>query len=120
MNICSQCTDMLRTMLKSEDRSIYDKVLNAIFDEEMLSSKHIHQVGRLESVEDNNSSIQHTDFVTQVRDDVLDVSKDIFRQHCAKHLEISPIRLLDDSPQFNRSISLFKFFTNLQFSSLLT
>ncbi|KAI5390649.1 eIF-2-alpha kinase GCN2 isoform X1 [Lathyrus oleraceus] len=95
--------DMLRTMLKSEDRSIYDKVLNAIFDEEMLSSKHIHQVGRLESVEDNNSSIQHTDFVTQVRDDVLDVSKDIFRQHCAKHLEISPIRLLDDCPQFNRN-----------------
>ncbi|CAK8575820.1 unnamed protein product [Lathyrus sativus] len=95
--------DMLRTMLKSEDRSIYDKVLNAIFDEEMLSSKHIHQVGRLGSVGENNSSIQHTDFVTQVRDDILDVTKDIFRQHCAQHLEISPIRLLDDCPQFNRN-----------------
>ncbi|CAI8616723.1 unnamed protein product [Vicia faba] len=95
--------DMLRTMLKSEDRSIYDKVLNAIFDEEMLSSKHIHQVGRLGSVGDNNSSIQHTDFVTQVRDYIVDVSKDIFRQHCAEHLKILPIRLLDDCPQFNRN-----------------
>ncbi|XP_058730031.1 eIF-2-alpha kinase GCN2 isoform X2 [Vicia villosa] len=95
--------DMLRTMLKSEDRSIYDKVLNAIFDEEMLSSKHIQQVGRLGSVGDNNSSIQHTDFVTQVRDYVVDVSKDIFRQHCAEHLKLLPIRLLDDCPQFNRN-----------------
>ncbi|PNY05281.1 putative serine threonine-protein kinase GCN2-like protein [Trifolium pratense] len=90
-------------MQKSEDTSIYDKVLNAIFDEEMLSTKHIHQVGRLGSVGDNSSSIQHTDFVTEVRDYVVDVNKEIFRQHCAKHLEISPLRLLDDCPQFNRN-----------------
>jgi len=99
-------------MQKSEDTSIYDKVLNAIFDEEMLSTKHIRQVGRLGSVGDNNSSIQHTDFVTEVRDYVVDVNKEIFRQHCAKHLEISPMRLLDDCPQFNRSISSFKFITS--------
>lgn len=95
--------DILRTMQKSEDTSIYDKVLNAIFDEEMLSTKHIRQVGRLGSVGDNSSSIQHTDFVTEVRDYVVDVNKEIFRQHCAKHLEISPMRLLDDCPQFNRN-----------------
>ncbi|CAJ2679073.1 unnamed protein product [Trifolium pratense] len=95
--------DILRTMQKSEDTSIYDKVLNAIFDEEMLSTKHIHQVGRLGSVGDNSSSIQHTDFVTEVRDYVVDVNKEIFRQHCAKHLEISPLRLLDDCSQFNRN-----------------
>lgn len=89
-------------MQKSEDSSIYDKVLNAIFDEEMLSTKHIRQVGRLEPVGDSISSIQHTDFVTEVRDYVVDVNKEIFRQHCAKHLEISEIRLLGDCPQFNR------------------
>lgn len=95
--------DILRTMQKSEDTSIYDKVLNAIFDEEMLSTKHIRQVGRMESVGDNSSSIQHTDFVTEVRDYVVDVNKEIFRHHCAKHLEISPMRLMDDCPQFNRN-----------------
>lgn len=92
-------------MQKSEDTSIYDKVLNAIFDEEMLSTKHTSQAGRLQSVGDNSSSIQFTDFETEVRDYVVDVNREIFRQHCAKHLEILPMRLLDDCPQFNRSIS---------------
>ncbi|TKY67456.1 serine/threonine-protein kinase GCN2 [Spatholobus suberectus] len=97
--------DILRTMQKSEDTSIYDKVLNAIFDEEMLSTKHIRHVGRLGSVGvgDNSSSIQYTDFETEVRDSVVDVNREIFRQHCAKHLEISTMRLLDDCPQFNRN-----------------
>ncbi|KAH1220237.1 eIF-2-alpha kinase GCN2 [Glycine max] len=86
--------DILRTMQKSEDTSIYDKVLNAIFDEEMLSTKHIRQ---------NSSSIQYTDFETEVRDYVVDANREIFRQHCAKHLEIPTMRLLDDCPQFNRN-----------------
>jgi translation initiation factor 2-alpha kinase 4 len=107
-------------MQKSEDRSIYDKVLNAIFDEEMLSTKYIHQVGRLGSVGDSSSSIQHTDLVTEVRDYVVEVNKEIFRQHCAKHLEISPVQLLDDCPQFNRLVSTFKFFTSLRFNSWWT
>ncbi|KAK7262583.1 hypothetical protein RJT34_30157 [Clitoria ternatea] len=95
--------DILRTMQKSEDTSIYEKVLNAIFDEEMLSTKHIGQLGRLGPVGDNTSSIQYTEFETEVRDYVVDVNREIFRQHCAKHLEISTMRLLDDCPQFNRN-----------------
>ncbi|CAJ1933325.1 unnamed protein product [Sphenostylis stenocarpa] len=85
-----------KTMQKSEDTSIYDKVLNAIFDEEMLSTKHIRQDGRLGSVGDISSSIQYAAFKTEVRDYVVDVTREIFRQHCAKHLEISTMRLLDD------------------------
>ncbi|XP_027910011.1 eIF-2-alpha kinase GCN2 isoform X1 [Vigna unguiculata] len=95
--------DILRTMQKSEDTSIYDKVLSAIFDEEMLSTKHIRQVGRLGSVGDSSSSIQYTEFETEVRDYVVDMNREIFRQHCAKHLEISTMRLLEDCPQFNRN-----------------
>ncbi|RDY12691.1 eIF-2-alpha kinase GCN2, partial [Mucuna pruriens] len=95
--------DILRTMQKLEDTSIYDKVLNAIFDEEMLSTKHIRQVGRLGSVVDNSSSIQYTEFESEVRDYVVEVNREIFRQHCAKHLEISTMRLLDDCLQFNRN-----------------
>nr|XP_007131951.1 hypothetical protein PHAVU_011G054400g [Phaseolus vulgaris]ESW03945.1 hypothetical protein PHAVU_011G054400g [Phaseolus vulgaris] len=95
--------DILRTMQKSEDTSIYDKVLSAIFDEEMLSTKHIRQVGRLGSVGDSSSPIQYTEFETEVRDYVVDTNREIFRQHCAKHLEISTVRLLEDCPQFNRN-----------------
>ncbi|KAJ1387859.1 Protein kinase domain [Sesbania bispinosa] len=94
--------NILRTMQKSEDTSIYDKVLNAIFDEEMLRTKHIRQVGRLGSVGDNSSSIQYTDLVTEVRDYVVDINREIFKTALCKHLEISTMRLLDDSPQFNR------------------
>lgn len=91
-------------MKKSEDTSIYDKVVNAIFDQEMLTSKHIHQAGSLGTVGDSSSSIQYTDLETEVRDYVVDVSREIFRQHCAKHLEVLTMRLLDDCPQFNRSV----------------
>lgn len=112
-SISSPSSDILRTMQKSEDTSIYDKVLNAIFDEEMLSTKHIRPIGRLSSVGDNSSSLQYADFVTEVRDYVVDIHREIFRQHCARHLEISTMRLLDDCPQFNRSIALFKYSTAL-------
>ncbi|MED6189778.1 eukaryotic translation initiation factor 2-alpha kinase, partial [Stylosanthes scabra] len=102
---------MLRTMKKSEDRSIYDKFVNAVFEEDMLSSKHIHQAGSLGTIGDNFSSTQYTDFEAEVRDYVTDVSREIFRQHCGKHREILPMRLLDDYPQFNRSRNAVKHLT---------
>nr|POF25315.1 eif-2-alpha kinase gcn2 [Quercus suber] len=94
--------DILRTMQTSEDRSVYAKVVNAIFDEEMLNVKdHHHHAGEMRLAGDD-TSIQYTDLDTEVRDCVVEVTREVFRQHCAKHLEIIPMRLLDDSPQFNR------------------
>ncbi|XP_030938863.1 eIF-2-alpha kinase GCN2 isoform X2 [Quercus lobata] len=94
--------NILRTMQTSEDRSVYDKVVNAIFDEEMLNVKdHHHHAGEMRLAGDD-TSIQYTDLDTEVRDCVVEVTREIFRQHCARHLEIIPMRLLDDSPQFNR------------------
>lgn len=88
-------------MQSSEERSIYDKVVNAIFDEEMLSREVIdHQ--------HDTSSIQYADLNTEVRDHIVNVTREMFRRHCAKHLEIIPMRLLTDCPQFNR-FSLFVF-----------
>ncbi|KAI4324306.1 hypothetical protein L6164_023858 [Bauhinia variegata] len=96
--------DILRTMQTSEDTSLYDKVVNAIFDEEILSTKeHLHRAGRLGTVGGSRSSIQYSDLETEVRDYVVDVTRGVFRQHCAKHLEILPMRLLDDCPHFNRN-----------------
>ncbi|VVA38780.1 PREDICTED: eIF-2-alpha kinase GCN2 [Prunus dulcis] len=95
--------NILRTMQTSEDRSVYDKVLNAIFDEEMLSMKdQQHHDGRLGSVSDI-SAIQYADLHTEARDYVVDITREVFRQHCAKHLEVITMHLLDDCQQFNRN-----------------
>ncbi|KAA8527288.1 hypothetical protein F0562_034615 [Nyssa sinensis] len=94
---------ILRTMHTSEDTSIYDKVVNAIFDDEMsITIDHHEHVARLRFRNDA-SSIQYTDLDTEVRDQVVEVTTEVFRQHCAKHLEIIPMSLLGDCPQLNRN-----------------
>ncbi|XP_022761656.1 eIF-2-alpha kinase GCN2 isoform X2 [Durio zibethinus] len=96
--------NILRTMQTSEDTSVYDKVVNAIFDEEMLGMKNHHQnAGRLRMVQHDTSSIQFADLDTELRDYVAEVSREVFKQHCARHLEIVSMRLLDDCPQFYRN-----------------
>ena len=105
--------DILRTMQTSEDTGVYDKVVNAIFDKEMLSEKNLQHFGRLRLVGDDTSSIQYTDSDTELRDHVSEVTREVFRHHCAKRLEVVPIRLLDDCPQTIR----FLFLSNSLLSS---
>lgn len=95
--------NILRTMQTSEDTGVYDKVVNAIFDKEMLSAKNLQHFGRLRLVGDDTSSIQYTDSDTELRDHVSEVTREVFRHHCAKRLEVVPIRLLDDCPQTIRN-----------------
>ncbi|KAG7995092.1 hypothetical protein I3843_01G090700 [Carya illinoinensis] len=95
--------NILRTMQTSEDRSMYEKVVNAIFDEDMLSIKDLHRHAGRPRLAGDETSIQYTDLDTEVRDYVVEVTREVFKQHCAKHLEIVPMRLLDDFPQFNRN-----------------
>ncbi|XP_042985524.1 eIF-2-alpha kinase GCN2 isoform X3 [Carya illinoinensis] len=95
--------NILRTMQTSEDRSTYEKVVNAIFDEDMLSIKDLHRHAGRPRLAGDETSIQYTDLDTEVRDYVVEVTREVFKQHCAKHLEIVPMRLLDDFPQFNRN-----------------
>ncbi|KAF5816481.1 putative protein kinase PEK-GCN2 family [Helianthus annuus] len=96
--------NILRTMHNSEDTSIYDKVVNAIFSEEILSTKiQDNDTETLKLGRNVTSSIQHTDLDTEIRDLVSEVSAAVFRLHCAKHLETIPMRLLGDSVQFNRN-----------------
>ncbi|KAJ0769858.1 putative protein kinase PEK-GCN2 family [Helianthus annuus] len=96
--------NILRTMHNSEDTSIYDKVVNAIFSEEILSTKiQDNDTETLKLGRNVTSSIQHTDLDTEIRDLVSEVSAAVFRLHCAKHLETIPMRLLGDYVQFNRN-----------------
>ncbi|XP_059632903.1 eIF-2-alpha kinase GCN2 isoform X3 [Cornus florida] len=95
---------ILRTMHTSEDTSIYDKVVNAIFDEELSSTKDHHEhVERLRLLRNDTSSIQYTDSETEARDLVVEFTTEVFRQHCAKRLEIIPLRLLGNCPELNRN-----------------
>ncbi|KAK3012844.1 hypothetical protein RJ639_010344, partial [Escallonia herrerae] len=95
---------ILRTMHTSEDRSIHDKVVNAIFDENMLSTKDVYERGvSAKLVSNDTSSIQYTEVATEIRDQLVEVTTKVFRQHCAKRLEIVPMRLCGDCQQLDRN-----------------
>ncbi|CAJ2634214.1 unnamed protein product [Trifolium pratense] len=90
----SVLSDILRAMHDPVNRSIYNQIVMAIFDEEMLRKQHNH-VDELRLIGVNSSSMQ-------IRDCVMDVNKTIFMKYHAKHLETSPMRLVNDSSQFDR------------------
>lgn len=96
--------NFLRTMQTSEDTSVYDKVVSAIFSDEMLASRssHLHsEVSKI--VGDVTSVAQYSDVETELRDYVVDASREVFKRHCAKHLELKPLRLMDDFAVSGRS-----------------
>ncbi|XP_042385161.1 eIF-2-alpha kinase GCN2 isoform X3 [Zingiber officinale] len=95
--------EILRTIESSEDTYVYDRVVSTIFDEGRLISKyHNKQSGHTLMTGDDHCIMPHTQFGTGFQDTVIAVSKEIFRQHCAKRFDISPLRILDESSTFNR------------------
>ncbi|KAF3496877.1 hypothetical protein DY000_02056623 [Brassica cretica] len=92
--------NILRIMQTSEDSSVYDRVVNVIFDEEVLEMKCHQSSGSRVCADD--SYVQYTEMDTELRDYVVEITKEVFRQHCAKHLEVIPMRLLGDCPQYSR------------------
>lgn len=84
-------------MQTSEDTSVYDKVVGAVFNEEMLASRsshHQHSVG----------DAQYSDVETELHDCVVDASREVFKRHCAKHLKLKTLRLMDDFAVSGRSV----------------
>nr|DAD25236.1 TPA_asm: hypothetical protein HUJ06_026700 [Nelumbo nucifera] len=95
--------DILQRMQTSEDTRVYDMVVNAIFNEERIIMKTQRQHGgRVKLARDQSSFIQYTAINTELRDHVNEVAKEVFRQHCAKRLEITPMCIVDDYQQFYR------------------
>ncbi|CAN0858035.1 eIF-2-alpha kinase GCN2 [Linum grandiflorum] len=90
---------VLRTMHTSEDRTVYDKVVGAIFEEEMISMRSSNQLASTSrNSRDPTPSIHYVDAVTEIRDYVVETTREVFKRHCAKHFEITPLRLLDYPP----------------------
>ncbi|KAK1294604.1 putative serine/threonine-protein kinase GCN2 [Acorus calamus] len=98
--------DILRTMQTAEDSYVYDRVVSTIFDEEKLIARAHRQHGTRGKISrDESSFTQYTELETELRDDAIDVAKEVCRQHGAKRLEITPMRVMDDSQPNNRFIS---------------
>ncbi|GAA0140422.1 non-receptor serine/threonine protein kinase [Lithospermum erythrorhizon] len=90
---------MLRTIHNSEDTSIYDKIVKALFDAEMLRKKdHQESIERLKLDGNDTSSFIISDVETDKRDQIVEVATEMFRQHCAKHLEVIPMLISGDFP----------------------
>ncbi|XP_074281489.1 eIF-2-alpha kinase GCN2 [Silene latifolia] len=95
--------NFLQTMQTSEDTSVYDKVVNAIFDEEMLATRCSHHSERLKLAGGITSAVQYSDVETEFRDNVIDACRELLRRHCAKHMEIIPLHLMNDFADFGRN-----------------
>uniref|UniRef100_A0A7N0TW19 Non-specific serine/threonine protein kinase n=1 Tax=Kalanchoe fedtschenkoi TaxID=63787 RepID=A0A7N0TW19_KALFE len=95
--------NIVRTMKTSEDKSVYDKVVNAIFDGETLSKNHNSRNGRWHLVGVGTSAMQCTDLQTEFRDHIIEITRDVFKRYCGKRLEILPMHLYDDSSKLNRN-----------------
>ncbi|KAJ3680723.1 hypothetical protein LUZ60_017001 [Juncus effusus] len=94
--------DVLRMMQAPEDSYVYDRVVSTIFNEERLINK-ITNNNEGQSKIMTSNHIQRGDQVDfEFRDIVCDVSKEIFKRHCAKKVDGSPFRFLDGTFPFNR------------------
>ncbi|KAK4341295.1 hypothetical protein RND71_039796 [Anisodus tanguticus] len=94
--------NILRTIHASDDTGVYDKIVNAIFNEDTLNTKgHNTNLESSKVAGRDTSCILFTDLQTESRDHVVEIATEIFRRHCAKHLEIIPVRMLGECPQSN-------------------
>lgn len=93
-------------MRTSEDTRVYDKVVNAIFDEESLMMKDQQQHADRSKLDGNvDPYISCTEFGAELRDHIVDVTTEVFGQHCGKHLEFDSMHMLYDQPYLIRFLS---------------
>ncbi|CAA6668287.1 unnamed protein product [Spirodela intermedia] len=94
--------DILRTIQTSEDTYVYDHVLSTIFDEERMIMKAKKQHTERKVTQGESSFPQYTILSSELRDNIVEISKEVFCLHGAKRLEIAPIRLFDGCHPYDR------------------
>lgn len=82
-----------------EDTYVYDRVISTIFNEDRLIAK---SQCRHESGKKPTSNIDNSELL----DTIIEVAKEVFKRHCAKRFQISPMHTLDVNFTDNRYISL--------------
>ncbi|KAF2934681.1 hypothetical protein DAI22_04g180900 [Oryza sativa Japonica Group] len=88
-------TDVLRMIQTPEDTYVYDRVISTIFDEERLIAKTQCQL------EGSKKSTCKSDN-SELLDSIIEVSKEVFKRHCAKRFQISPLHTLEGKFTENR------------------
>jgi len=80
-----------------EDSYVYDRVISTIFNEDRLISKMQCQH------ESSKKSTGNTDN-SELLDTIIEVAKEVFKRHCAKRFQISPLHTLEGSFTENRYV----------------
>ncbi|KAK3142214.1 hypothetical protein QOZ80_4BG0343710 [Eleusine coracana subsp. coracana] len=87
--------DVLRMIQTPEDTYVYDRVISTIFNEDRLIAKSQCQH---ESSKKPTTNIDNSELL----DTIIEVAKEVFKRHCAKRFQVSPLHTLDDSFTDNR------------------
>ncbi|EEE61246.1 hypothetical protein OsJ_15299 [Oryza sativa Japonica Group] len=95
MGVSMDGTDVLRMIQTPEDTYVYDRVISTIFDEERLIAKTQCQL------EGSKKSTCKSDN-SELLDSIIEVSKEVFKRHCAKRFQISPLHTLEGKFTENR------------------
>ncbi|PAN38837.1 hypothetical protein PAHAL_7G201600 [Panicum hallii] len=87
--------DVLRMIQTPEDTYVYDRVISTIFNEDRLIAKTQCQH------ESSKKSTANTDN-SELLDTIIEVAKEVFKRHCAKRFQISPLHTLEGNFTENR------------------
>ncbi|KAG2567098.1 hypothetical protein PVAP13_7NG220600 [Panicum virgatum] len=80
--------DVLRMIQTPEDTYVYDRVISTIFNEDRLIAKMQCQH---ESSKKSTGNIDNSELL----DTIIEVTKEVFKRHCAKRFQISPLHTLE-------------------------
>ncbi|EMS62264.1 putative serine/threonine-protein kinase GCN2 [Triticum urartu] len=80
--------DVLRMIQTPEDTYVYDRVISTIFNEDRL-------VAKMQCQHESSKKTTYKNDNSELLDSIIEVSKEVFKRHCAKRFQISPLHTLD-------------------------
>lgn len=86
--------DVLRMIQTPEDTYVYDRVISTIFNKNRMSTK----MGQHESSKKTTGNTDNSELL----DTIIEVAKEVFKRHCAKRFQISPLHTLEGNFSENR------------------
>ncbi|XP_062226036.1 eIF-2-alpha kinase GCN2 [Phragmites australis] len=87
--------DVLRMIQTPEDTYVYDRVISTVFNEDRLIAKMQCQHESSKKFTGNNDN-------SELLDTIIEVAKEVFKRHCAKRFQISPLHTLEGNFTKNR------------------
>eukprot|EP00267_Zea_mays_P050960 XP_020403837.1 eIF-2-alpha kinase GCN2 isoform X3 [Zea mays] len=79
--------DVLRMIRTPEDTYVYDRVISTIFNEDRFAKMQ----GQHDSSKKSTGNIDNSELL----DTIVEVAKEVFKRHCAKRFQISPLHTLE-------------------------